>query len=104
MNTNNNIANYIARKGIAKHMSREAARAIWRDLIQDGWKAEGFTLVKVDTEAHRFVFERLHGDKMAVRYCTSDWLKNVNADLETIPLDDPRHMEIMEKLGLEVPA
>ena len=66
MTTNNNIANYIATKGITKHMSKEAARAVWRDLIHDGWRAEGFTLVKVvdrpehEAEYH-FVFEFIGG-------------------------------------------
>lgn len=67
MKTNNNIANYIASKGITKHMNREQAVTVWNALKAEGWRAEGGTLVKVDTQEHHFMFER-HGNKVAVSY------------------------------------
>ena len=68
MKTNNNVANYIATTGVTKHMERSAAIKVWNDLKQDGWRAEGFTMVKVSetTECH-FAFER-YGSKVKVSY------------------------------------
>jgi hypothetical protein len=64
--TTNHTANHIADKNIVKHMSIHAANAIWRDLRNDGWRAEGLTRVKlIDTTYHHFVFEK-HGSKAYV--------------------------------------
>ena len=67
MKTNNNIANYIASKGITKHMNREQAVTVWNALKAEGWRAEELTLVKVDAQEHHFVFER-YGSKVAVSH------------------------------------
>jgi hypothetical protein len=68
MNTNNNVANYIATKRIAKHMDRSAAVKVWNDLKADGWRAEGCTMVKIiEKKEHRFSFER-HGMKVKVSF------------------------------------
>lgn len=68
MKTNNTTANYIASKGVTKHMQPSLANLIWNDLRRDGWRAEGLTRVKVvDTTEHHFVFEK-HGSKVKVSY------------------------------------
>ena len=59
MKTNNRVANYIAFKGVTKHMTKDEARHIWSDLKREGWRAEGLTLVKMDGDTeHHFVFEQ----------------------------------------------
>ena len=68
MKTNNATADYIASKGITKHMDTNSANHIWNDLRRDGWRAEGLTRVKlVDNVEHHFVFEK-HGFKVKVSH------------------------------------
>lgn len=67
--TTNNVANYIASKGITKHMSREAACAIWTDLKRDGWTRDGIMLTKHDEGTQRFfTFEKVGVSKVKVSF------------------------------------
>ena len=71
MKTNNNIANYIAFKGIAKHMTRDAAVAIWKDLKRDGWEKDGIMLTKHNEEGtQRFFTFETKGNHVSVSYIT----------------------------------
>ena len=71
MKTNNNIANYIASKGIAKHMTRDAAVSIWKDLKRDGWEKDGIMLTKHDEEGpQRFFTFETKGNHVSVSYMT----------------------------------
>ena len=67
--TTNHIANYIARKGIVKHMTRDAALAIWADLRADGWiRGEGSSLIKPQDEEGTFHFVKVSETKTNVFY------------------------------------
>jgi hypothetical protein len=65
----NNVAQYIARKGIAKHMTRDAAIAIWKDLKRDGWEKDGIMLTKHSEEGtQRFFTFEAKGQSVSVSY------------------------------------
>lgn len=65
----NNVAQYIARKGIAKHMTRDAAVAIWKDLKRDGWEKDGIMLTKHAEEGtQRFFTFEAKGQSVSVSY------------------------------------
>jgi len=69
MKTNNNTANYIASKGIAKHMTRDAAVSIWKDLKRDGWEKDDIMLTKHDEEGtQRFFTFETKGNHVSVSY------------------------------------
>ena len=70
MNTNNNVANYIATKGIAKHMDRKAACIIWAELKKDGWEKDGIMLTKHDEDGTQrfFTFEKVGSNKIKVSF------------------------------------
>ena len=74
MKTNNNIANHIASKGVAKHMTRDAAVSIWKDLKRDGWEVDLNTrqapmLAKHDEEGtQRFFTFETKGNRISVSY------------------------------------
>lgn len=67
--TTNNIANHIANKRVAKHMSRKAATHIWNDLKRGGWERDGIMLTKHDEEGpQRFFTFVAKGDEFWVSY------------------------------------
>jgi len=67
--TMNNVAQYIARKGIAKHMTRDAAVSIWKDLKREGWEKDGIMLTKHDEEGpQRFFTFETKGNHVSVSY------------------------------------
>jgi hypothetical protein len=68
--TTNNVANYIAAKGITKHMSREAACAVWNDLKSQGWERDGIMLTKHDENGVQrfFTFEKVNTSKVKVSF------------------------------------
>jgi len=71
MKTNNNMANYIARKGIAKHMTRDAAVSIGKDVKRDGWEKDGSMLTKHNEEGtQRFFTFETKGNHVSVSYIT----------------------------------
>ena len=59
----NTIAQHIARKGVAKHMTREAAVVIWTDLKREGWESDGIMLTRHDEEGPQrfFTFQTKNG-------------------------------------------
>ena len=67
--TMNNVAQYIARKGITKHMTRKAANVIWKDLKHEGWERDGIMLTKHDEEGtQRFFTFVAKNDEFWVSY------------------------------------
>ena len=73
--TTNHTANYIADKGIVKHMSLHAANAIWRDLKVEGWEPDLGTagapmLTKHDEQGPQrfFTFVKVGESKAKVSY------------------------------------
>ena len=66
---NNNTANYIATKGVAKHMDRSAAVQLWSTLKHEGWSPAGNTLQKTNkTSEGEFTFVKLGANKIVVSY------------------------------------
>jgi len=68
--TTNNVANYIAGKNVTKHMSREAACAVWNDLKSQGWERDGIMLTKHDENGVErfFTFEKIGSNKVKVSF------------------------------------
>jgi hypothetical protein len=62
--TTNHTANYIANRGVTKHMSRHEAITIWKALKAEGWTPDKNRLVK---DENCFVFTS-HGNKTAVNH------------------------------------
>ena len=63
--TTNPTANYVARKGITKHLSRHEAVKVWSDLLIEGWVKDRNRLTKDD---HTFVFSRISDHKTAINH------------------------------------
>ena len=67
--TTNKIAQHIARKGVTKHMTRDAAVVVWRDLKREGWEKDGIMLTKHDEEGtQRFFTFEAKGGHVVVSY------------------------------------
>ena len=65
----NTIAQYISRKGVAKHMTRDAAAVVWKDLKRDGWEKDGVMLTRHDEEGtQRFFTFEAKGGHVVVSY------------------------------------
>lgn len=67
--TTNQTANYIAQRGVTKHMSRSQALAIWRELLDDGWIRDRNSLLKPQDHEQSFMFLKLGQNKVAVSHC-----------------------------------
>jgi len=74
MTTKNTIAKHIATKSITKHMGRDAAAAVWKELKLEGWEPDLNIkacpmLAKHDEDGtQRFFSFKTKGTKIAVSY------------------------------------
>jgi len=63
--TTNQTANYIASRGIAKHMSRDQALSIYKSLQDEGWSKDGIKLLSPKGDG-AFHFLKIRDNKISV--------------------------------------
>ena len=69
MNTNNSTARHLMNKPIAKLMPKSQAKAIWDDLMAEGWiKGEGWSLIRPEECEGAFYFVKVNQAKTNVFY------------------------------------